>query len=191
MELNLADALATERPRNNFGKELALLNEDQKDYMAAIAKLSPEQRCQCGWFKLGECPHCVSGKTLADRLSESKIECEKVGKERKMYGENEDMSNTVQKLSEYEDSARREVNEQKMELPKALKPETEYPKNEPMLQFFEYAHLNFELQLISQPFCILASKMVNILPRNPERTVMLRKLLEAKDCAVRSQLCKG
>jgi hypothetical protein len=29
-----------------------------------------------------------------------------------------------------------------------------------------------------------------VLPRNPERTVALRKLLEAKDAAVRAQLFK-
>jgi hypothetical protein len=30
--------------------------------------------------------------------------------------------------------------------------------------------------------------MVDKLPRNPERSAGLRKLLEAKDCAVRAQL---
>jgi hypothetical protein len=37
----------------------------------------------------------------------------------------------------------------------------------------------------------LASDIVAHLPRNPERTVALRKLLEAKDCAVRAALWKG
>ena len=57
---------------------------------------------------------------------------------------------------------------------------------EPMLQFFEYAHLRDDLQIISAPFCTLAIAMVNLLPRNPERTAALRKLLEAKDWAVRA-----
>lgn len=57
-----------------------------------------------------------------------------------------------------------------------------------MLQFFTYAHLREELQGISQPFCWLAESIVEKLPRNPERTVALRKLLEAKDCAVRAYL---
>lgn len=57
-----------------------------------------------------------------------------------------------------------------------------------MLQFFTYAHLPPHLQEVSQPFCELAERMVVRLPMNPERTVMLRKLLEAKDCAVRALL---
>lgn len=57
-----------------------------------------------------------------------------------------------------------------------------------MLQFFRYEHLPAKLQLVSQPFCVLAEQIVGSLPRNPERTVALRKLLEAKDCAVRSLL---
>lgn len=61
---------------------------------------------------------------------------------------------------------------------------------EPMLQFFQYAHLPEHLQVISKPFGELAEQIVTTVPRNPERTVALRKLLEAKDCAVRAQLYK-
>jgi len=61
---------------------------------------------------------------------------------------------------------------------------------EPMLQFFVYDHLRGELQNISKPFCDLAGWVVAMVPRNPERTVVLRKLLEAKDCAVRAHLYK-
>lgn len=57
-----------------------------------------------------------------------------------------------------------------------------------MLQFFEYAHLPERLQKISKPFGELAENICMTLPPNPERTVALRKLLEAKDCAVRAQL---
>lgn len=57
-----------------------------------------------------------------------------------------------------------------------------------MLQFFAYAHLPEHLQRISKPFSDLAYGIVETLPSNPERTVALRKLLEAKDCAVRAQL---
>lgn len=59
---------------------------------------------------------------------------------------------------------------------------------EPMLQFFSYSHLPERLAKISQPFCALAVLMVDTLPRNPERSAGLRKLLEAKDCAVRAEL---
>lgn len=80
-----------------------------------------------------------------------------------------------------------------------------YPSQEPLLQFFAYKHLPPNLQAISKPFCRLANAIIHgeaiadgvpgeafgpPLPRNPERTVALRKLLEAKDCAVRAVLFK-
>lgn len=61
---------------------------------------------------------------------------------------------------------------------------------DPMLQFFQYEHLPPHLKEVSAPFGNLATLIVKILPRNPERTVALRKLLEAKDCAVRAVLYK-
>lgn len=57
-------------------------------------------------------------------------------------------------------------------------------------QFFVYSHLPERLQQYSQPFGDLATWIVETLPRNPERTVALRKLLEAKDAAVRAALAK-
>lgn len=62
---------------------------------------------------------------------------------------------------------------------------------EPLLQFFAYDHLRPDLQVVSKPFCDLANHMIAQLPRNQERTVGLRKLLEAKDCAVRAKLFLG
>lgn len=56
-------------------------------------------------------------------------------------------------------------------------------------QFFAFAHLPPHLQEVSEPFSVLAEKVLE-LPRNPERTVALRKLLEAKDAAVRAKLAK-
>ncbi len=61
-------------------------------------------------------------------------------------------------------------------------------QKEPILQFFEHAHLPPHLQEVSEAFGLLAKGLVETLPRNPERTVALRKLLEAKDCAVRAKL---
>lgn len=55
-----------------------------------------------------------------------------------------------------------------------------------LLKFFKYDHLPEHLQTVSRPFSELANSLAVSLPRNPERTVALRKLLEAKDCAVRS-----
>jgi hypothetical protein len=59
---------------------------------------------------------------------------------------------------------------------------------EPILQFFAYDHLPQELQKFSAPFGELAEWIVTMLPRNPERTVALRKLLEAKDAGVRARI---
>jgi hypothetical protein len=61
---------------------------------------------------------------------------------------------------------------------------------EPLLQFFEYEHLPAHLQEVSAPFGGLAAMIVEKLPRNAERTTALRKLLEAKDCAVRARLMR-
>jgi hypothetical protein len=60
-----------------------------------------------------------------------------------------------------------------------------------MLQFFVFDHLPPHLAAVSGSFCQLAHEIVATLPSNPERTVALRKLLEAKDCAVRALLYKG
>jgi hypothetical protein len=63
-------------------------------------------------------------------------------------------------------------------------------RDEPILQFFGYAHLPEGLQAVSRPFASMADHLVATVPRNPERTVALRKLLEAKDCAVRALIYK-
>lgn len=62
--------------------------------------------------------------------------------------------------------------------------------HEPILQFFSYGHLPETLQGVSKVFCDLAYSLVATLPRNPERSVALRKLLEGKDAAVRAALYK-
>lgn len=59
---------------------------------------------------------------------------------------------------------------------------------EPIMQFFAWAHLPEHLADVSKPFGDMADRIVATLPRNPERTVALRKLLESKDAAVRARL---
>jgi len=61
---------------------------------------------------------------------------------------------------------------------------------EHIIQFFAYAHLPPHLQTVSKPFGDLAQQIVDTISRNPERTVALRKLLEAKDAAVRALIAK-
>ena len=62
---------------------------------------------------------------------------------------------------------------------------------ERMLKWFEYSHLPSHLMAVSQPFYILANQVVGSIDPGPERTVALRKLLEAKDAAVRAKLHPG
>lgn len=59
-----------------------------------------------------------------------------------------------------------------------------------MMQFFNYDHLPNHLQKISKPFYDMAIIITTTCPSNPERTAGLRKLLEAKDCIVRSSIYK-
>lgn len=63
-------------------------------------------------------------------------------------------------------------------------------QSESILQFFSYEHLSPELQFVSRGFAEMATEIANTIPRNPERTVALRKLLEAKDAAVRAKLLR-
>lgn len=61
---------------------------------------------------------------------------------------------------------------------------------EPLLQFFAFAHLPERLQEISKPFADLACDLLK-LPRNAERTIAIRKLIEARDSAVRADIFKA
>ena len=58
---------------------------------------------------------------------------------------------------------------------------------ERMLKLFAFGHLEREdLLEVSKRFHALAHQLVELVPAGPERTVSLRKLLEAKDAAVRA-----
>lgn len=59
-----------------------------------------------------------------------------------------------------------------------------------LLQFFKYDHLPEHMQAVSKPFGDLAEKLTKEIPENQERSAALRKLLEAKDCAVRALIFK-
>lgn len=62
---------------------------------------------------------------------------------------------------------------------------------ERMLKWFSFGHLPAHLQAVSEPFFDLAVKITDTIEAGPERTVALRKLLEAKDAAVRAKLNPG
>lgn len=68
--------------------------------------------------------------------------------------------------------------------------EEKKPEAEHIMQFFAFAHLPPHLADVLRPFGEMAGRIVETIPRNPERTVALRKLLEAKDAAVRALLAK-
>lgn len=57
-----------------------------------------------------------------------------------------------------------------------------------LLSLFGWQHLPSKLQEVSRPFADLAVEVAKRAPFNYETSVALRKLLEAKDCAVRAAL---
>lgn len=61
-----------------------------------------------------------------------------------------------------------------------------HPAIQHVLQFFEYQHLPDHLKTVSAPFADLAETVAAHNPMSQETTVALRKLLEAKDAAVRA-----
>lgn len=61
---------------------------------------------------------------------------------------------------------------------------------EPLLQLFTFAHLPDPLRGRSRKFAEVALWLVESTPKNPERAVALRKLREAKDCAVTAMIWK-
>jgi hypothetical protein len=66
----------------------------------------------------------------------------------------------------------------------SLTPDQMYP----VLRYFEFDHLPEPLKSISEQFYFLAHKFADLLPYCAETSTCLRKLLEAKDCAVRAAL---
>jgi len=64
-------------------------------------------------------------------------------------------------------------------------------EEERMMKWFEFGHLTEPLQIVSSKFWELACSLCATVEAGPERTVALRKLLEAKDAAVRATLNPG
>lgn len=70
--------------------------------------------------------------------------------------------------------------------------EASKPKGERMLKWFQWDHLAGQnLQNMAYNFETLALIIVNGVESGPERTVALRKLLEAKDAAIRALVNPG
>ena len=58
----------------------------------------------------------------------------------------------------------------------------------PILKHFAFGHLPARLQEVSRPICELAQQMDSLLSDGAEKSVGLRKLLEAKDAFVRAAI---
>ena len=56
------------------------------------------------------------------------------------------------------------------------------------IKYFTYSHLPERLQVVSKPIYDLAQQLEDAIPDGPEKSTGMRKLLEAKDCFVRSSL---
>lgn len=65
---------------------------------------------------------------------------------------------------------------------------SQHPAIAHVLRFFAYGHLPAHLQAVSRDFAELAKTTADRSPNSQETTVALRKLLEAKDAAVRAAL---
>lgn len=61
----------------------------------------------------------------------------------------------------------------------------------PILRYFDFTHLGSPLSEVSQLFYELAQDLELTLPAGAEKSTALRKLLEAKDAAVRAALDIG
>jgi hypothetical protein len=82
-----------------------------------------------------------------------------------------------------------EVQEEKPEtkVPEVLsKEEKRAADQEHIMQYFAFEMLREPIRAVAEAFYNLANAIEQNLPRNPERTVALRKLLESKDAAIRA-----
>lgn len=68
----------------------------------------------------------------------------------------------------------------------ATRPEHVPSPTNDLLKHFVFEHLPAHLQDVSRHFADLAHRVHHTLPAGPETDMAMRKLLEAKDCAVRS-----
>lgn len=48
---------------------MSYFNSDQESYMKSLDAIPLEQKCWCGWYRLGECPNCKTTRTCADKVA--------------------------------------------------------------------------------------------------------------------------
>lgn len=73
-------------------------------------------------------------------------------------------------------------------IPVAPWPEGRHPSTNHFDKLFQFEHLPARLRDVSSEFRDTAILVLLHVPDGPETTTCLRKLLEAKDCAVRAAL---
>ena len=62
-----------------------------------------------------------------------------------------------------------------------------HPATVHLAQFFNFEHLkNAQARDVAEGFTVLATGLLALLEDGPELTACMRKLVEAKDCAVRA-----
>ena len=54
---------------------MSYFNADQESYMRYLDSISPEKKCWCGWYGIGQCLNCKTTRTCADKLAERCTEC--------------------------------------------------------------------------------------------------------------------
>lgn len=52
-----------------------MFNDDQRDYMASLARRPHDTKCYCGWYSIGKCPHCPKDLTHQDAVDRACPEC--------------------------------------------------------------------------------------------------------------------
>ena len=72
-----------------------------------------------------------------------------------------------------------------------LIPDTRHPGTQHFARLFATGHLSEHAAATAHPFAAVAQHAIDTLKDSPELSACLRKLLEAKDCAVRARLFTG
>lgn len=72
-----------------------------------------------------------------------------------------------------------------------LNVEGRHPSTVAQARWFEFEHLSGNQRQVSKEFAVFAQKLILMLGDGPEFSTALRKLVEAKDCAVRQSILDG
>lgn len=54
---------------------MSAFSRDQEEYIKSLANIPLDKKCWCGWYPLGECPHCPPGATCEQKVAAMCVEC--------------------------------------------------------------------------------------------------------------------